>query len=186
MGLTNRMHRNSILTDRQTILVMANFKAACSGNFINSLLSLAEFGKSFYKFIFMFPLCDDGSECGWTDYIRKHGYEVILYNEHLPKEQIKDLLFRVIRENRIDLIHNHFSCLDDICLWDKELHSMVKILYHDHMDYVAETPVKPQLKKQIKQAADEPERMMELMKEYQIFHQRRSEMAAKFGGSIIV
>ena len=43
-----------------------------------------------------------------------------------------------------------------------------------------------ELKKQIKQAADEPERMMELMKEYQIFHQRRSEMAAKFGGSIIV
>ena len=146
------MNENQHNLDRHAVLVMANFKADCSGNFINSLLSLTEFGKNFYKFIFMFPLCDDGSECGWTDYIRKHGYEVILYNEHLPKEQIKDLLFRVIRENRIDLIHNHFSCLDDICLWDKELHSMVKILYHDHMDYVAETPVKPQLKKQIKRA----------------------------------
>ena len=146
------MHRNSILTDRQTILVMANFKAACSGNFINSLLSLAEFGKDFYKFIFMFPLRDDGSECSWTDYIRKHGYEVILYDEHESIEKIKELLFKVIRDNRIKLIHNHFSCLNDICLWDKKLHSMVKILYHDHMDYVAEKPVKPQLKKQIRLA----------------------------------
>lgn len=138
--------------DRSAVLVMANFKAVCSGNFINSLLSLAEFGKDYFKFIFMFPLRDDGSECSWTDYIRKHGYEVVLYDEHQPKEQIKELLFKVIEDNKIELIHNHFSCLNDICLWNKELHSMVKILYHDHMDYVAEEPVKPQLKKQIKLA----------------------------------
>lgn len=62
------------------------------------------------------------------------------------------MLLNLIDEYSIDLIHNHFSCCDQVLLWDKELHSKVKILYHDHMDYVAEKPVKPQLIKQIKRA----------------------------------
>ena len=98
----------------------------------------------------LFPLCDDGSECSWVEYIRQHGYEVILYDENQSSEEKTKFLFNLIEEKHIDLLHNHFSLLDGICLWNKELHSKVKILYHDHMDYVAEMPVKPQLKKQIK------------------------------------
>lgn len=139
--------------DKKTVLVMSNFRANCSGNFIASLLALAEKGKlKNYDFVFMFPLRDDGTECNWTEYIRNHGYEVVTFNAMDSMENQTKFLFKIIEDRHIQLIHNHFSLLDNICLWNKELHSKVKILYHDHMDYIAEEPIKPQKKAQIKLA----------------------------------
>ncbi len=139
--------------DKQTILVMSYFTADCSGNFIASLLALAEKGKQKnYDFVFMFPLKDDGTECNWMEYIRSYGHEVITIDLNDSTENQTKLLFKIIEEKNIKLIHNHFSLLDNICLWNKELHSKVKILYHDHMDYVAEDPIKPQRSAQTKRA----------------------------------
>lgn len=131
---------------------MANFNASCSGNFINSLLALAEKGKQQFNFFFLFPLCPDDSECDWVDYIRGYGYEVFLFSEKESDEEKRRILFKIISEKHIDLLYNHFKLLDGICLWDRELHSKVNILYHDHMDYLAEEPINPQIKKQIKLA----------------------------------
>lgn len=133
---------------------MANFRADCSGNFINSLLALAENGKQKYNYnyIFLFPLREDGTECVWIEYIRSYGWEVFTIDEQQSINLLEQFLFDLITEKHVDLIHNHFNLFNEICLWNKELHSKVKILYHDHMDYAAEEPIKPQVKKQIKLA----------------------------------
>ena len=133
------------------VLITAYFKAACSGNFINSLLALADKGTARgHGFTFLFPLKDDGGECGWADYMRGFGYEVLMYNEYQPTEETEKMLFELIDDKKIDLIHTHFSCLNNILLWNKEIHKKVKIIFHDHMDYVARKPVWPQIKKQLK------------------------------------
>lgn len=141
------------------VLIMADFPAKCSGNFINSLLHLAgKMKEKKWTPIFMFPLLEDGTEREWVEYIRNYdasvegGNRVIMFDRALPNDELADLLFRIVEKYKIDLIHSHFSCCDQVLLWNKELHSKVKILYHDHMDYVAELPLKLQLKKQIKVA----------------------------------
>ncbi|MBQ7646083.1 MAG: glycosyltransferase family 4 protein [Clostridia bacterium] len=100
----------------------------------------------------MFPKRDDGIILSWWDYIEESGYELILFDINRPDDELSSLLLKIIEEKKIDLIHSHFSCLYEVLLWNKELHSKVKILMHDHMDYVAEQPEKPQKKKQRKAA----------------------------------
>lgn len=135
------------------VLVMANFRAECSGNFINSILELAKQGRiQEINTVFLFPLKDDETECDWIDYIRKEGFQVLLYSPHLSHEEMAQRLLKIIEQYEINLIHSHFSCLHTVLLWNKEIHSKVKILFHDHMDYLAEEKVWPQLKKQIKTA----------------------------------
>ena len=138
--------------EKNNVLVMANFKAECSGNFINSLLALADKGKNLYNFYFLFPLLDNGTEASWVSYIRKHGYETKMFDSFASDEENTKLLFDLIEKYKIDMIHNHFSCLGNICLWNKELRNKVKILYHDHMDYTPGIPMLPQIKKHIKTA----------------------------------
>lgn len=140
------------------VLIMADFPAKWSGNFINSLLNLAgKMRDRSWTPVFMFPLLEDGTERSWVNYIRYYDisrgeYHVVMFDKKMPSDLLTAFLFDVIEEYQIDLIHSHFSCCNEILLWNKELHSRVKILYHDHMDYVAELPVMPQLKKQIKVA----------------------------------
>lgn len=138
------------------VLIMSDFRAKCSGNFINSLMHLAvRMREKQWTPIFMFPLYDDGSEMGWMDYIRNYtggGYTVVTYNCSMLNDELAQFIMDLVDEYHIDLIHSHFSCCNQVLLWNKELHKKVKILYHDHMDYVAEQPVKPQLIKQIKVA----------------------------------
>ena len=133
------------------ILVMAEFRAACSGNFINSLLALADYCRSQGdKTCFLFPLLDDGSETNWMDYIRKSGYTVYTFDHKTVNA--KEFLTSLIKKEQIDLIHSHFSCMHTTLLWDKDIHKMTKILFHDHMDYTAGQPEKPQIQKQKKLA----------------------------------
>ena len=136
-----------------SILVMANFKAECSGNFINSLLALGYKAKELsYNMVYMFPQLADGTERGWVEYMRNKGFTVITYSEALSPTETEAFLFQIIEDYKIDLIHSHFSCLGNLLLWNKELHNRVKIIFHDHMDYIADKPYYPQLKKQIKTA----------------------------------
>lgn len=146
------MDKQQLNLDGKTVLLMSNFQSNHTGNFINSLLELAEKGKKKYNmsFVFLFPLRDDGTECDWTEYIRSFGWEVILFNEKQPVEITEKFLFDTIDNKHIDLLHNHFNLLNQICLWNKELHSKVKILYHDHMGYSVESSIKSQIKKQVK------------------------------------
>lgn len=135
------------------ILTIANFKAGASGNFINSLIALGEAVRALsWEMVFMFPLRDDGTECSWTDYIRSYGFTVITYSEQLPADELAQTVFSLVDQYEIDLIHTHFSAMNNFLLWNKEIHKRVKILYHDHMDYIAEKPFFPQFKKQVKLA----------------------------------
>lgn len=132
---------------------MSDFCATCSGNFINSLLALAKSIKNEQgNIVFLFPLKEDNTECNWTEYIRNHGYTVIMYDRSASNDILTKQLFDIIDKYNIKLIHSHFSCMDTILKWNLELHKKVRILYHDHMDYVAEQPIKPQLKQQRKTA----------------------------------
>lgn len=133
------------------ILIMANFLAGSSGNFINSLLALADFCKSKGDGVcFLFPLRDDGTEPNWMAYIRDAGYTVYTYNNE--QNNSKEFLADLIKAEKIDLIHSHFSCMHNLLLWDEDIRRSVKILLHDHMDYIAGQPEKPQKQKQKKLA----------------------------------
>ncbi len=135
------------------ILALCDFRASHSGNFLNSILALAEAAKKqAHQTVFMFPLRDDGSQCDWVDYLKGFGYPVILFDRNASKEENTRLLMEVLDQYSIDLIHSHFSCLHPILLWDREIHKKVTILFHDHMDYSAEEPYLPQLRKQLKTA----------------------------------
>ena len=135
------------------ILCMSNYRTKFTGNFINSLLALGTIlCQDGDEIIYMFPLNDDGSECNWVEYMRNAGFQIILYDSAKSWKELTEFLFEIVEKYKIELIHSHFSCLDCILLWNQKLHSKVKILYHDHMDYVAEQPVFPQIRKQVKLA----------------------------------
>lgn len=133
------------------ILMMADFLAECSGNFINSLLALAGYCKrKGDTVVFLFPLRPDGTETDWMDYIRRSGYTVYSYDKEKTNE--KAFLTELIQTEGINLIHSHFNCMHQTLLWDTDIHKTVKIIIHDHMDYIAGQPEKPQKKKQKKLA----------------------------------
>ena len=139
------------------VLIMSDFNPKCSGNFIGSLLHLGEkCKKEGITPIFMFPLNADGSEAVWLDYIRHNKifgeHTVLIYDGSKSNDELTEYLFKIIDEYQIDLIHSHFSAMETVLVWNRELQKRVKILFHDHMDYVAEEPVMPQLKRQIKRS----------------------------------
>ena len=98
----------------------------------------------------MFPYNSDGSEPRWKEYIESYGYDFLLYDRTEKSEVLTHMLLRLIDERKINIIHSHFSSCYASLLWSKEIHNKVKILFHDHMDYVPHEPFKPQILKQIK------------------------------------
>lgn len=134
------------------VLVMADYNPVFSGNFIASILALANKARcNNWKTIFMFPYNADGSEPCWKGYIESGGgYEVLLYDRTLHTRDLTEMLIKVIGERNIDLIHSHFSSCYNSLLWSKEIHKRVKILFHDHMDFSAGVSFLPQIHKQIK------------------------------------
>ena len=78
------------------VLMMADFLAECSGNFVNSLLELADYCKKKGDSVcFLFPLKPDGSETDWMSYIRRSGYPAYTYDKEKTNE--KEFLTELIQ-----------------------------------------------------------------------------------------
>lgn len=120
------------------VLIAADYRAPSSGNFIASLLELAErmrdAGNNTY---FLFP--DNGKGgYSWSQWLETNGFRVWLMNIDADEDEKVTFLKKIVAENNIDLIHSHFGICHRILLTrQKELHN-VKVLIHDHMDFSPE------------------------------------------------
>lgn len=117
------------------ILVAADYNAPQSGNFIASLLDLAEAVKEQGgQTVFLFP--KQKGDCRWVDWIKEREFPVyFLENEKTPAEKIaavKDLIARY----HVRIIHLHFGYLESLLLPVHESLG-VELVIHDHFDFVS-------------------------------------------------
>lgn len=120
------------------VLIAADYRAPSSGNFIASVLELAErmrdAGNNTY---FLFP---DNGRGGytWSKWLEENGFPVWLMDTSSSEEEIVAFLKKIVSENRIDLIHSHFGLCHRILLTRRKDLDNVQVLIHDHMDFSPE------------------------------------------------
>lgn len=120
------------------VLITADYRAPSSGNFIASLLELAErMREAGNETYFLFP--DNGKGgYSWSRWLEGNGFSVRLMDMNLSEDEKVVILKKIVSENKIDLIHTHFGLCHRILLNRRnELHN-VKVLVHDHMDFSPE------------------------------------------------
>lgn len=115
------------------VLILCNYRAPFGGNFIGSLHDLA---KKFRlngtgKIVFVFP-----EERLWISLLHRHGCRTYFVDPDANNaiETIKN----IVKEESIDLIHIHFGFMQRKIVDTFGNSSNVRILIHDHMDYVAD------------------------------------------------
>ena len=126
------------------VLIAADYRTPCSGNFIASLLELAErmrdAGNNTY---FLFPDNGNGGYT-WSKWLEDNGFSVWLIDMDIHEDEKVAFLERIVSENKIDLIHSHFGFCHRILLTrQKELRN-IKFLVHDHMDFSPEDNLQKQ------------------------------------------
>lgn len=120
------------------VLITADYRAPSSGNFIASLLELAErMRDAGHGICFLFP--DNGKGgYSWSKWLEANGFRVWLMNVEACEDEKVAFLNKIVSEKKIDLIHSHFGFCHRILLTRrKDLHN-VKVLIHDHMDFSPE------------------------------------------------
>lgn len=120
------------------VLMMANYRTPCSGNFIASLLELAERVRAEGgKVCFVFPEPRQGGGYSWSAWLEEKGFTVTLIRDGLPTEEVLEILGGLIRQHGIQIIHSHFGMYNKLLtLNGKKLG--VKVVFHDHMDFSPE------------------------------------------------
>ena len=117
------------------ILMAAEYAAPFGGNFIGSLMELAQnLTERGDKVTFLFPAPQDGPK-PWTEWLRRSGYEVLLADQSLAQTEQLHFLDGILREREIDLVHLHFEMY--LHLFRKHYQELkpVKVLIHDHMGF---------------------------------------------------
>lgn len=120
------------------VLITADYRAPSSGNFIASLLELAErMRDAGHSTCFLFP--DNGKGgYSWSKWLESSGFSVWLMDMSISEDEKVAFLEKIVSENKINLIHTHFGLCHRILLTRrKDLHN-VKVLIHDHMDFSPE------------------------------------------------
>ena len=117
------------------ILIACDYRAPFGGNFVGSLLDLgSRLTKKGDRVVFLFPVVQDGPR-PWVQWIRKHGYTVIMADLSLSDQEQITYLRTVSLKNKIDIIHLHFGIYSRfVRQYPKEL-KPAKVLIHDHMGY---------------------------------------------------
>lgn len=126
------------------VLITADYRAPSSGNFIASLLELAESMRyAGHGICFLFP--DNGKGgYSWSAWLAENGFSVQLMDMALSEKEKVAILEKIVADNKIDLIHSHFGFCHRILLTrQKDLHN-VKMLFHDHMDFSPEGNLRKQ------------------------------------------
>lgn len=126
------------------VLIMADYRTPCSGNFIASLLELAEKmrdrGNEVY---FLFPEHRNGGGYTWTDWLVKNGFSVTLLNDRTSSEEVLNVLQNLIRQHNIKIVHIHFALYHKLLIQNAAKLG-VKVLVHDHMDFSPEGNIQKQ------------------------------------------
>lgn len=115
------------------VLMVADYRAPRSGNFIASLLDLADIlSKQGSNTVFLFPDKENGYS--WTEWIEKKGYSVYLIKDQISAEEKILTIQHIVEKYHISLVHSHFGYLSRVLLQNHKRFG-VKLLFHDHMDF---------------------------------------------------
>ena len=120
------------------VLIMADYRTPNSGNFVASLLELAEkMQDQGNKVVFLFP---DNRKGGysWSKWLEENGFSVILCHIGKTEQELTEELSAIVREYQIELIHSHFGCCHKVLIKNRRRLGNVQVLIHDHMDFSPE------------------------------------------------
>ena len=126
------------------VLIMADYRTPNSGNFIASLLELAErMRDQGNKVLFLFP---DNGKGGytWSKWLEENGFPVILCDTGKEAAALTEELGGIIQKHQIDLVHSHFGCCHKVLIKSRRQLGNVKVLIHDHMDFSPEGNIQKQ------------------------------------------
>lgn len=128
------MTEKKILNDKPVnVLIAAEYRAPRSGNFIASLLDLAEtLRDQGGKVAFLFPAQEDRP---WAAWLREHSFPVHFLQDQLSKDEKLSEVKKLVNEYGINLIHIHFGYLEGLLLPTHE-NLGVELIIHDHFDFV--------------------------------------------------
>lgn len=120
------------------VLITADYCAPSSGNFIASLLELAErMRQNGNETAFVFPDNGKGGHT-WSKWLEVSGFPVYLIDKNKSEDEKVTILSDIITKHSIDLVHTHFGLFHRILLTRRKDLNNVKVLVHDHMDFSPE------------------------------------------------
>lgn len=143
------------------VLIAANYATPASGNFIGSMLELAEHIRNHGgNASFIFPLKENTTKKdSWTKWLEREGFEIFLIDLTIPEEEQLKTLVSIIEKKQIGLLHIHFGLFHQFATHQRSK-LPVKILIHEHMEYpVGCNHVKQTLKYMLRSALYRKERI---------------------------
>lgn len=120
------------------ILISAYYTAPSSGNFVGSLIDLGlKLRENGGKLFFVFPKSQSTTcENSWVQWLERAGFIVCLVDVSESNEKQLGFLKKIIKENKIDILHIHFDLFLNFAVHKRE-ELPVKIIVHEHMEYPA-------------------------------------------------
>lgn len=129
------MNKETLIGNRPiNVLIAAEYRAPQSGNFIASLLDLAEgLQEQGGQAVFLFPMQEEDRP--WAVWLKEHDFPVYYLQDQQSKEEKLSVIKNLIAKFQIRLIHIHFGYLEGILL---PIHESlgVELIIHDHFDFV--------------------------------------------------
>ena len=87
---------------KNNVLLSADYRSPQSGNFISSVLDLADWMQDKgSKLFFLFP--QSSSDHGWVQWIRSRGYTVYFIGDHISAQEKQSFFRKLIEDNQIRL-----------------------------------------------------------------------------------
>ncbi len=123
------------------ILIMADYPARNSGNFIGSIHDLAlRLQQQGGSLVLAVPKTDKGP-VPWEPLLTKLGCPVLYLEQNLSSREQFDYVDGLIKTYHIDLIHIHFSCWIRMFCKYRFHWKNLPILAHDHFYYEVDSPL---------------------------------------------
>ena len=121
------------------ILITANYSAQASGNFIGSLMDLGKYLKNKGdRLLFVFPKnIKTTGEGSWTHWLEREGFKVFLIEKGLSRDDQLKYLKKLIIDQKIDILHDHFGLFQYIVTHFRGQLSINKVIIHERMEYPA-------------------------------------------------
>lgn len=117
------------------VLIMADYRAPKSGNFLASQLELGiRVRQSGYTVVYVFPDNHQGGY-SWVKWINDNGFDVYLLDDNKSDEEKLSFLKKIVDEYKIVIIHSQFGYLTQLLRKRHKELGNVKVLFHDRMDF---------------------------------------------------